>query len=257
MTRFRLFSRSKMIFDKSYFKNERTLVISQYDVEPRKIENVFSQQELDLLRTLAEKSSNRDVRPGSRNIYVDRSELDPIIMSKIKNWIPPGGRVSGAFNVTTFPFPPHTDMPSDPDNPYIIQFIVPIATWGKGAECSVVFFHQRYFGPNRSPLFQLPEDDILEWHRNRSKYIVNYDLNHSIEESLLKGPLANLNPLLLTGLSVSDVITYKPGDLIIFGGSRIHCSGDLHFHGQLAKLILLPRVVMPLGKHPHASLNNK
>jgi len=69
---------------------------------------------------------------------------------------------------------------------------------------------------------------------------------HSIDDNLLNGPLSSFNPLLLTGLSVADVITYKPGDLVVFGGSRVHCSGSLQYHGLFAKLLLLIRVVLPI-----------
>lgn len=246
MAKLPFFFRAKIKIDESFFRSQRELAFSTHDLAPQKCENVFSRKELDLLRAMAAKSSNRDIRPGSTNIYVDWSYLSSILVPKIKKWIPAGGQLTGGFNATTIAFPPHTDSPTDPHSASVIQFIVPVDTWGKGSDCSVVFFNQKYYGPHRSPIFQLPERDLLKWHRSRGKYIVNYDLSSSIDDNLLNGPLSSFNPLLLTGLSVADVITYKPGDLVVFGGSRVHCSGSLQYHGLFAKLLLLIRVVLPI-----------
>ncbi len=241
-------SPSRVEIPPEFFSEKRRRIIDKYDIPPTKLEKVFSDKELEEIKKLALENSTQTIRPGSKNFCVDWSHLKPIVLPKFKPWMPKTGRVNEQLNVTTNAFRPHTDMAVDPGQPNVIQFIVPVDAWGKDRQASIVFFKQRFLGSRLSPLFQRPEGSVERWLESRNRYIEGYEPNHKIDESLLKGPLAHVEPLLLSGLSVSEILTYEPGDLIVFGTSRVHCSGDMMFHGLFAKLFLLPRIQIGLDE---------
>ncbi|MCC6137110.1 MAG: hypothetical protein IT287_00635 [Bdellovibrionaceae bacterium] len=218
--------------------------------EPLVIENFLSRAEVALLLSTKDVSEDKGgrSRPGvSLKKYGWNTLEKELLYEKITTAVGACDVASGTYQHILKPYDAHVDLGKDPLFFPYANVLLPLAMSPIETETYLVLFHQRYFGfsssfhaaPRKKPPFHSYNDNIFEY----SNVLGTSKIGISTEDR--EQLLSHCIPGDLEGLTISHVIPWKIGSLIVFDPTHIHASSNFSTQGIESKIAL----TLSLGKH--------
>ena len=193
--------------------------LKQYFSDPIIIRQFFSNDEITKLYELKKTCTEKQVKTNGTHIcYNDnwREQEQAFLQDKIQALIGEFKVHGGNYFETTVPFYPHVDNGKTDIIPYK-NILIPMMTSHNTQ--GLVLFKQRW--PHYSSTFykkgfgtKMSYNQLIVDYND----IIGIDANSTVDIP----DVQHINKEDLQGLSVDQVIYYKPGDLIIFDTAQIH-----------------------------------
>ena len=205
--------------------------------DPYAISNFVNSEDIDYLIELYDNASNKIYKNTGPVTLSIKDSTDPVISkiySNIEKEIGPYAITAAIIFYTAYPHIIHNDDTYElPHNVYK-AIAIPLKIYGSKLIPKLCFFDQHYF---HGPAKFFNGDSSISTHYNEQIY--SYEHVDGISDSMFfnkTGYFTHLKPQWLSGLSLHSVLSWKPGDAIIFDSVRLHCASDFRNLGITGKL---------------------
>jgi hypothetical protein len=215
-------------------------------IDPYSIDNFLSLEDIDHLIELFEsqKTQPNTVHKNTGPITLDINDYlydtDPVmskIIVKLKEEIGEFDITSSFFFTTDYPHVIHNDDTFELPNGVYKGITIPLKAYGSNLIPKLCFFNQFYFqGPAK---FFYGDKDIPTYY---NKQVYDYkDVDGVVDAMLIDKSirvtyLPHLKSKWLHGLTLWNMLDWKPTSALIFDSVRLHCASDFRQQGITHKL---------------------
>jgi len=216
---------------------------------PFSVDNFLNTEEIDYLEKIFDQADNtnnfyqgkiyKNTGPITLDLkYYSEDIIISKILKKLKDHIGNFEITAAFFFKTNYPHIIHNDDTHElPSNVYK-GITLPLKIYPQEIKKfpKLCFFDQCYFhGPSK---FFYGDKNIPTYY-NKQLYdyteVENLSLD-KIDDQLVKDYFSHMKPSWLTGLSLNSIVSWIPGNAIIFDSVRLHCASDFRKLGINSKL---------------------
>lgn len=211
--------------------------------EPLVVDNFLSATEVKALldHYHSRSLSNYNTRQGVTEKKVGWGDVErQILTDKIIQLTGRCDVLSGTYHKLQKPYTPHADLGKDLRLFPYGNVLLPLETEPYGPPTHLVIFHQRYFGfsstfcaaPREKPPHQNYNQNVTEYSKVMGTSGASFDTQEHIQwlSHCLLGDLE--------GFTISHVIPWKVGSLVLFDPTHIHASANFLKDGIFQKTAL-------------------
>tara|TARA_Y100000590_G_scaffold55804_1_gene58430 strand:- start:2826 stop:3521 length:696 start_codon:yes stop_codon:yes gene_type:complete len=202
---------------------------------PPKIVNIFSENDLKMIRELYENLPERTFNKKQnirKKTWIQNynKELDKIYFNKLKDVLgdfkmdnlksETGEDYFGLFHESFSPLPIHVDSGFEKDDIIYKQVVTPLTPVG-----DTIFFKKRWYG--RSTSFTIDEEELnfepkKDQNDRSNKHLGDKDFDKKTHQKYL----THIDINNLRGLEIEFVYNWKIGESLIVDRSHVHCSSS-------------------------------
>lgn len=215
-------------------------IVNSYS-EPIVLEGILSVEEVSRLVELFDRSDKTVKNTGPVTVNIDPMMVHESpeilkILSSVEKYIGKFDISAGLFFRVNYPHIIHNDDTWAFPKTYK-AITIPLELYGNGAGYPGLCIFDQYYLEGPSKFFNGEHDMKLNYNKGVYEYSeVHNKSESSIDSATQRTILSHIKPQWLEGLSINKVLEWKPGNVMIFDSTKLHCATDFRRLGYTGKL---------------------